>query len=71
MEEKKLLTPIGRSTLIKSLLISQLKHLFISLPTPQNSYLLELNNVIFNFLWNSKVDKIKRKLLPKNTHREV
>lgn len=29
-------TPIGRITLIKSLIISQMNHLFISLPTPSS-----------------------------------
>lgn len=60
--KKRNLTPIGKVTLIKSLIISQLNHLFISLPTPEISFLTNLNNILFNFLWNSNVDKIKRKL---------
>ena len=54
-------TPIGRISLIKSLLISQMNHLFISLPTPPNKFINDLNNILYNFLWKSKVDKIKRK----------
>lgn len=54
-------TPIGRITLIKSLIISQMNHLFISLPTPSNKFIKDLNEILFNFLWKSKVDKIKRK----------
>lgn len=54
-------TPIGRITLIKSLIISQMNHLFISLPTPSSKFIKDLNEILFNFLWKSKVDKIKRK----------
>lgn len=59
--EKRIITPLGKITLIKSLLISQLNHLFISLPTPSSNFLKQLKEIRFNFLWNSKVDKIKRK----------
>lgn len=59
--EKRIITPLGKITLIKSLLISQLNHLFISLPTPSSNFLKQLKEILFNFLWNSKVDKIKRK----------
>lgn len=48
--KKRNLTPIGKVTLIKSLFISQLNHLFISLPTPEISFLKSLNNILFNFL---------------------
>lgn len=54
-------TPIGRITLIKSLIISQMNHSFISLPTPSSKFVKDLNEILFNFLWKSKVDKIKRK----------
>jgi hypothetical protein len=37
--DKRHLTPIGRITLIKFLLISQLNHLFISLPSPSNTFI--------------------------------
>lgn len=59
---KRQLTPIGRITLVKSLLISQLNHLFIALPNPKSNALKELNNILFNFVWNSKCDKIKRQV---------
>lgn len=50
------LTQIGKVTLIKSLNISQLNHIFIPLPTPDISSLKNLNNVLFNFLWNFNVN---------------
>lgn len=58
--EKRIITPLGKSTLIKSLLISQFNHLFISLPTPSSNFLKQLKEILFNFLWISKVDEIKR-----------
>ena len=36
-------------------------HLFISLPTTPNKFINDLNNILYNFSWKSKVDKIKRK----------
>lgn len=59
--EKRIITPLGKLKLIKSLLISKLNHLFMSLPTPSSNSLKQLKEILFNFLWNSKVDKIKRK----------
>ena len=58
---KRHITPIGKITLIKSLMISQMNHLFISLPTPSNKFIKDLNSILYGFLWNSKIDKIKRK----------
>ena len=54
------ITPIGRIHIIKSLLISQFNHLFIALPTPDEKTLSKINTILFNFLWNSKIDKVKR-----------
>ena len=61
--DRRNLTPIGRLTLIKSLLISQLNHLFITLPSPSKETILELNDILFSSLWKSKVDKVKRKIV--------
>ena len=52
---------LGRISIIKSLLISQLNHLFISLPMPSVNYLKNLIEILFHYLWNIKVDRIKRK----------
>ena len=60
---KRRLTPIGRLTIIKTLLVSQLNHLFISLPNPDARMLRELNDILYTFLWGSKVDKIKRNVI--------
>ena len=60
---KRNLTLIGKLCIIKTLLISQLNHLFISLPNPPENTLKSLKCILFNFLWNSKVEKIKRNVL--------
>ena len=65
MWNKRRLTPIGKITIIKSLLISQFNHLFISLPSPNEKYIKMINTELYNFLWNSKVDKIKRDIVVK------
>ena len=62
---KRDLTPIGRICIIKSLVISQLNHLFISLPNPCENILNELHKIIFNFLWNNGTAKIKKDIITK------
>lgn len=57
---KRNLTPIGKITVIKTLLISKMNHLFVSLPTPKNHYTEKINKILFRFLWNDKPDKISR-----------
>ena len=52
------LTPLGKITVIKSMLLSRLINLFTSLPTP-HSILEDINKVFFHFIWNMKPDKIK------------
>ena len=58
--KRRILTPIGRVTVVKSLLLPILNHLFIALPNPNNDILSSLNNCFFEFIWNSKIDKVKR-----------
>ena len=57
------LTPIGKIQLIKSLIISQLNHLFLSIPSPSETFIKNLNADLFAFLWNSKSDKLKRDIV--------
>ena len=53
------LTPFGRITVIKSLVISKIAHFLMNLPDPEESFLKELNKLLYNFLWNGKNDKIR------------
>lgn len=59
---KKQLTPLGKITVIKSILLPKLTHLFITLPTPSKEWLKQLEKTFFQFFWNGKNDKISRAL---------
>ena len=63
---KRILTPIGKITVIKSLAISKINHLFLSLPNPDDKIIKQLQQTFYKFVWNDKPDKIKRKQLNQN-----
>ena len=50
--EKRQLTPFGKITVIKTLALSKITHLFMSIPDPSNTFLRELDQMLFYFLWN-------------------
>ena len=54
------LIPLGKITVIKTLVISKISHLFITLPDPPEQFLKNLNSLLFNFLWDGKPSKIKK-----------
>jgi len=70
---KRKLTPLGKITVLKTLItcISKLKHLFISLPNPSDKILKDLNTLSYNFIWNGKTDRVNRELLAQDEKREV
>ena len=53
------LTLLGKITVIKSLAASQLVYIMSPLPSSK-SYLKDINQLLYNFLWDTKGDKIKR-----------
>ena len=57
--QRRTLTPLGKITVIKTMLLSKLIHLLTSLPTP-TSFLDEIHKMFFQFLWDKKPDKISR-----------
>ena len=57
---RRILTPIGRVTVIKTLVVPKLNHLFLSLPNPRKEITVELTKAFSNFLWGSKCSKIKK-----------
>ena len=59
---KRDITPFGRITVIKTLALSKIVHILISLPSPSAALLNEINNIFFDFLWNGKPDPIKRSI---------
>ena len=64
--KRRSLTPIGKINIIKSLLISQLNYLFITLPNPPEKYITMINSLLFDFLWNGKCHKIKTDVIIQN-----
>ena len=61
--KKRYLTPIGKITVIKTFIISMFNHLFISLPTPKFSTIKKISDLVYEFLWDKKPDKISRNLI--------
>ena len=60
---KRILTPLGRLTVLKTLLVSKLNHLIISLPNPSAVTISKLNKAFFEFIWKSSTDRIKREVI--------
>ena len=60
---KQTLTPVGKITIIKTLIISKLNHLFLTLQAPCKNTLKQLTDKIYSFIWENKPDKIKREIL--------
>ena len=50
---------LGKKVVIKSLLASQLVYIMSPLPT-SSEHLKDVNNLLYQFLWDGKRDKIKR-----------
>ena len=66
--ERRYLTPIGKITVVKTLLIPILNHLFMSLPNPPPSTIKSINNLFYSFIWNGP-SKIKQSVLVKEYSR--
>ena len=62
---KRYLTPLGKITVIKTFLLSKFNLLFLTLPNPVDSTVKTIQKLFFNFLWDGKPDKIKRKQITK------
>ena len=59
---KRLITPLGRVAVLKSLILSKLTHLWMLLPNPPDPVVKELQIMCFKFVWNMKQDRISRKI---------
>ena len=49
--KRRCLTPLGKITVIKTLLLPILNNLFLSLPNPSEQIIKQINNLFFEFLW--------------------
>ena len=64
--DKRNLTPIGKIVVLKTLALPILNHIFISLPTPAENQMKELENLAFSFIWGHKTDRIKRDIITRD-----
>ena len=62
---KRSLTPFGKVTVVKSLMLPLMNHLFISLPNPSEHLINQLDHMIDRFIWDNKPCKVKKKRLIK------
>ena len=53
----RLITPLGRVAILKSLILSKLVHFWILLPDPPDDFVINLQKMCFKFAWNNKQDK--------------
>ena len=51
---------MGRIAILKSLILSKLVHLWLLLPDPPDTFIEDLQKMIFRFVWNRKRDRISR-----------
>ncbi|MCU7801464.1 MAG: hypothetical protein KZQ70_15365, partial [gamma proteobacterium symbiont of Lucinoma myriamae] len=63
---KRILTPLGKITVIKSLALPKINHLILSLPNPSKKIIKEIQNMFYNYLWSEGPDKIKRSTIVQN-----
>ena len=58
-----MLTPIGKITVLKTIILSKFIHLFQSLPPPPDHLIKQITKIMFNLIWDGKPDKISRTTL--------
>ena len=63
--EMRRLSLLGKITVLKSLMVSQLVYILSPLPTDHEA-VKEVNNRFYNFLWGGRGDKIKRNIMISN-----
>jgi len=57
---KRFLTVLGRITVVKTLLLPKMNHLVLSLPTPHDDIIRDINSKFYQFIWGGKVDRVSR-----------
>ncbi len=57
------LTPIGKITVIKTLIVPKINHLILTLPNPTLEFIRSFERKLFKFIWNEKLNKIQRSTL--------
>ena len=62
------ITPYGKITITKSLLISKFTHILLSLPSPTENTFKKLEDIFKNFIWNMKPPKFRKEIIETNTN---
>ena len=62
---KRNLTPIGKITVVKSLILPVLNHLFIALPNPSIEIIKDIEDMLYTFIWKSSVNRVKKDIMQK------
>ena len=57
------LTPYGKVTIVKSLLLSKITHILLSLPSPSLEILKQIDAIFLKFIWSNKPAKFSRSIL--------
>ena len=57
------LSTLGRVLIVKSLAISRWIYLLSMLPIPSSNCMDKIKDLLYEFIWNNKKDKIKRKVM--------
>jgi hypothetical protein len=60
------LSPIGKITVIKSLVLPIITHILSSLPDPHPNIVKEIEDMFILFIWNKHRGKVKRQTLKRN-----
>ena len=60
---RRMLTPIGRLTVIKTLIIPKMNHLILTLPNPDIDFLKNFETEIYQYLWDGKIHKVKKNII--------
>ena len=57
------LTPYGKVTIVKSLLLSKITHILLSLPSPSVIMFKNIEKMFLDFIWNNKPAKFSKSIL--------
>ena len=57
------MSPYGKVMIIKSLFLSKITHLLLSLPSPNKILFKQIDTLFKNFLWNNKPPKFRKDII--------
>ena len=60
---KRILTPLGKITVLKTLALPKINHLILALPNPRNETIINIQKMFSKFLWEGKPGKIKEEVI--------